>query len=72
MVEHHPISAKDLSGFHRFGPGIFLGYALYAVKIWKGDLLVADLEELENLVAPEIHARRHNEKEVTTPKSGEN
>ena len=25
----------------------FLGYALYAVRIWKGDILVADIEELE-------------------------
>ena len=49
MVEHHPISAKDLSRFHRFGkkviPGIFLGYVLYAGRIWKGDILVAHIEE---------------------------
>ena len=35
MVEYHPISAKDQSRLHQFGaevlPGIFLGYALYAV-----------------------------------------
>ena len=41
MVEYHPISAKDQSGLHQFGakvfPGIFLGYALYAVRIWKGE-----------------------------------
>ena len=34
MVEYHPISAKDLSRLHQFGPkvlpGIFLGYVLYA------------------------------------------
>ena len=34
MVEYHPISAKDLSRLHQFGPkvllGIFLGYALHA------------------------------------------
>ena len=62
MIEYHPISAKDLSRIHQFGkkvlPGMFLGYALYAGGIWKGDILVADLEELENLGAPEIHARR--------------
>ena len=32
MVEYHPISAKDISRLHQFGPkvlpGIFLGYAL--------------------------------------------
>ena len=34
MVEYHPISAKDLSRLHQFGPevlpGIFLSYGLYA------------------------------------------
>ena len=41
-VEYHPISAKDLSRLHQCGPkvlpGIFLGYALYAGGIWKGDI----------------------------------
>ena len=32
-------------------PGIFLGYALIARRIWKGDVLVADIEELENMDA---------------------
>ena len=39
MVEYHPISAKDISRRHHFGPkvlpGIFLGYVLYAGGIWK-------------------------------------
>ena len=52
MAEYHAISAKDQSRFHQFGkkviPGIFLGYALVAGAIWKGDILVADTEELEN------------------------
>ena len=34
MAEYHPISAKDISRLHQFGPkvlpGIFLGYVLYA------------------------------------------
>ena len=30
-------------------PGLFLGYALYAGGIWKGDILVADIEELETM-----------------------
>ena len=38
-VECHPISAKDMSRLHQFGnkvlPGIFFGYVLHAVKIWK-------------------------------------
>ena len=62
MFEHHPFSAKDQSKLHHFGkkvlPGIFLGFVLFAVGIWKGDIMVADIEEPENLEATEIHARR--------------
>ena len=51
MVEYHPISAKDPSRLHQFGPkvlpGIFLSYVLYAGRFWKGDIMVADIEELE-------------------------
>ena len=71
MVEYHPISAKDQSRLHQFGsrvlPGIFLGYALYAGGIWKGDIMVADIEELEEMDASELHARRLNANEVLTP-----
>ena len=35
--------------------GLFLGYALYAGGIWKGDVLIADLEELETMDASEIY-----------------
>ena len=73
LVESHPISAKDLSRLHPFGPkvlpGIFSGYALYAGRIWKGDILVADIEELEQMDASALHARRLNAKEV--PMNGE-
>ena len=46
---------------HQFGkkvlPGLFLGYALYAGRgIWKGDVLIADLEELEKKDAAEIYS----------------
>ena len=37
LVEYHPITAKDQSRIHQFGkkvlPGLFLGYALYAVNL---------------------------------------
>ena len=52
-------------------PGIFRGYALIALGIWKGDILVADIEELEKLDASDIHPRRINPKEVLTPQRGE-
>ena len=76
MVEYHPISSRDQSRLHQSGkkvlPGIFLGYALFAEKLGKGDIRVADVEELGNLGASEIHARRLNAKEMIAPKSGEN
>ena len=36
--------------------------------IWKGDILVADLEELETMDASEIYLKRLNAKEVICPK----
>ena len=76
IVEYHNISAKYLSRLHQFGskvlPGIFLGYALYAVGIWKGDIMLADIGELEEMDASEIQARRPNAKEVLTPMKGDN
>ena len=72
LVEYHPITAKDQSRIHQFGkkvlPGLFLGYALYAGGIWKGDVLVADLEELQTMDASEIYSKRLNAKEVIFPK----
>ena len=74
MVENYPISAEDLSRLHQFGskvlPGKILGHALHAGGIWKGDILVADIEELEKMDASEIHAKRLNAKEVLTPMNG--
>ena len=74
LVEY-PITAKDQSRIHQFGkkvlPGFFLGYALYAGGIWKGDLLIADLEQLETMDASEIYPKRLNAKEVIFPKQGE-
>ena len=75
LVEYYPFSAKDQCRIHQFGkkvvPGFFLGYALYAGGTWKGDILVADIEELEQMDASEIYAKRLNAKEVLTPLSGE-
>ena len=62
LVEYHPFTAKDQSRIHQFGkkilPGLVLGYALYAGRIWKGDVLVADLEELETMDASEIYSKK--------------
>ena len=68
MVEYHPISTRDQSRRHPFGKKvllvIFLGYALIAGGIWKGDILIADLEDLEKLHASENYPRRIKAKEV--------
>ena len=75
LVENHPFIAKDQSRIHQVGkkvlPGLFLGYALYAGGIWKGDVLVADFEELETMDASELYSKRLNAKEVIFPKQGE-
>ena len=63
LVEYYPMTAKDQSRIYQFGkkvlPGLFLGYA---GGIWKGDVLVADLEELETMDASEIYSQRLNSK----------
>ena len=68
MVEYHPSSPKDQARIHQVGkkilPGIFLGYELVAGGIWKGDVLIADLEDLEKLDPSNIYPRRINAKEV--------
>ena len=71
MVEYHPISVEDLSRLHQLGPkvlpGFFFGYALHAEGIWKGDIMVADVQELGKMGASDIHGKRLNAKEVLTP-----
>ena len=49
------------------------GYALVAWRIWKGDVLIADIEELQKLDASKIYPRRlDNAKEVLiSQKDGE-
>ena len=41
-------------------------------EIWKGDILVADIEEFETKDAPEIYSKRLNAKEVIFPKENGN
>ena len=68
LVEYLPNSERDKARIHQFGknvlPGIFLGYALIAGGMWKGDILIADIEELEKLAASENNPRSLNAKEV--------
>ena len=75
MVEYHPTSAKDLSRLHQFGTKVLQVFSsvMYFSRegIWKGDIMVADIEELEKMDASGIRAWRLNAKEVLTPKNGE-
>ena len=65
------ISQESINFEKKVLPGIFLGYVLYAGGIWKGDILVVNLEELEEMDASEIHAKGLNAKEVILPKRDE-
>ena len=75
-VEYHLSLRRTCRELHQFGPkvlpSIFLGYVLYAGRIWKGDIMIANIEELEEMDAAELHARRLNAKEVLTPMKGDN
>ena len=70
MAEYHPISAKDKSRLHQFGPKVLPGTFLLCIVcggIWKGDIMIGDIEELDEMDASELHARMLNAKEVLTP-----
>ena len=68
MVQYQPCSPEDQMRIHQFGkkvlPGILLVYELIAGGIWKGDILIADLEEFEILDASDIYPRRIKAQEV--------
>ena len=74
-MEYHTLPAKDQARLHHFGKkvlsGIFIGHSLYLGRVWKGNLLVVDVEELEALDASEGHVRRLNAKEFFWPRDGD-
>ena len=77
LVEYHPISAIDLSRLHQFGPkvlpGIFFGYALHTVRIWKGDILGLRHGSIwTNIDVSEIHSRKTQCKASVKPMRGDN
>ena len=75
LIQYHPISAKDQS---QESTNLERKYSLEsssvmfsdAGRIWKGDILVMALGELEEMDASEIHAKRLSAKEVILPESG--
>ena len=71
LVEYHPIIAKDQS----LNPIWKESFTWIVPRIrslrggtWKGDVLIADLEELETMDASEIYSERLNAKEWYFPK----
>ena len=68
-------SPRDQSRILQFGKkvsrGIFLGYELIAEDDLEGDILIADLEDLEKLDASDIYPRRINAKEVLISETGD-
>ena len=77
MVEYHPISAKDQSRLHQFGAK-FLPDCISRLCIERGENLERrhdgrrHCEEMEEMDAYELHARRLNAKEVLTPQRNAN
>ena len=43
----------------------------YGFGRWKGHIMIADVKELEEMDALELHARKLNPKEVLTPLKGQ-
>ena len=75
LVEYHPITAKDQSESINLERKFYLDCSSDTLStrggIWKGDVLIADLEELETMDASEIYSKRLIAKEVIFPKEGE-
>ena len=70
------LTAKDQSRIHQFGKKVFT-WIVPRIRIVRsgnleGDVLIADLEELETMDASEIYSKRLNAKEVIFPKKKEN
>ena len=67
-IKYHPISQKDTRRLHQFGievlPDVFIGYILHAGGGLTEDLLIADWDELEKNVAPEVHVKRFKSAEL--------
>ena len=68
MVEYYPISSRIQSMLHQSGKKVSLGILTRicihrGAEFGKGDILVADFEELEKMDLSEIHAPRLNAQE---------
>ena len=61
MAEYYPTSSRGQARLHQFGkkilPGIFMGCALIAGGIWKGDILILEIFDASE-VYPEDSMRK--------------
>ena len=64
----HERPVKNPSSWEESHPLNLPPFCLKRERIWKGDILAVDLEELEGMDASEIHAKRLNAQEVTLHK----
>ena len=67
LLENHPTSANDQSRLHQFGSKSLVRFFSRLCIIRERESMVADIEKLEKMDAPGLHARRINAKEVFTP-----
>ena len=51
LVEYLQNDERDKARIHQFGKNVLPGSALIAGRIWKGVILIADIEELQRLDA---------------------
>ena len=61
-VEYHPSEPNDQARIHQFGkmePGISI-LSQSRGRIWKGDILMGDVEDLVKLDATDFYPRRIN------------
>ena len=72
VVEYHPISVKDISRLHPKSLARYIPRLCFVCGENLERRHVADIEELEEMDASDLHARRLNAKEVLTPKKGDN
>ena len=73
MAQYHPIFCDIETRSVWFKSLVrYVRRFLYAEGIWQGDIMTADIEEVEQMDASELHARRLNAKEVFTPMKGDN
>ena len=71
LVEYHATTAKDIILERKYYLDCSSNMLSTRGEFWKGDVLIADLEELETMDASEIYSKRLNAKEVIFPKQGE-